>query len=162
AGPNEPDREVIAMTIRTTKGATAAATMPAIPSPRSAGGDRAPLNTAVYADLARARRGITEAAAAATAEERYATAHVAALRVAAAVVAARARPTTGRSRRQRNVWVLLTKAAPELAEWASFFSAGAPKRAAAEAGLPGAVTLREADDLLRDVGRFLGVAERLL
>lgn len=135
----------------------------AIPSPRAAaGGDTAPLGAAVFVDLDRARRGIAEAASATTAEERYATAHVAALRVAAAMVAARARPATGRARRQRNVWVLLANAAPELSEWATFFSAGAPKRAAAEAGLPGAVTLREADDLLRDVGRFLALVEQLL
>ena len=50
------------------------------------------------------------------------------------------------------------QAAPELAEWAAFFAAGAGKRAAAEAGLD-AVTPREADDLLRDVETFLALAE---
>ena len=48
---------------------------------------------------------------------------------------------------------------PELGEWAAFFAAGAAKRAAAEAGLTHAVTEREADDLVRDVGTFLGVVE---
>ncbi len=40
--------------------------------------------------------------------------------------------------------------------------APARKRAAAEAGLPAAVTAREADDLLRDAERFLAVVETAL
>jgi hypothetical protein len=51
---------------------------------------------------------------------------------------------------------------PALAEWAAFFAAGAGKRAAAEAGLPRAVTAREADDLLRDAETFLALAEKAL
>lgn len=58
--------------------------------------------------------------------------------------------------------MLLTAVAPELAEWADFFAAGARKRAAAEAGVPAAVTPREADDLLRDVESFLAVVETTL
>ena len=52
--------------------------------------------------------------------------------------------------------------APELGEWAAFFAAGARKRAAAEAGLPSAVTEREADDLVRDAESFLSVVESAL
>jgi hypothetical protein len=55
--------------------------------------------------------------------------------------------------------VLLTDVAPELTEWAGFFAAGAAKRAAAEAGLEGSVTAREADDLLRDTEIFLALIE---
>jgi hypothetical protein len=55
--------------------------------------------------------------------------------------------------------VLLTEVAPELAEWAAFFAAGAAKRAAAEAGLDGSLTAREADDLVRDVEIFLALVE---
>jgi hypothetical protein len=55
--------------------------------------------------------------------------------------------------------VLLGQVAPELGEWATFFAAGAAKRAAAEAGLSHAVTDREADDLVRDVRAFLAVVE---
>ena len=55
-----------------------------------------------------------------------------------------------------------TQVAPELGEWATFFAAGAAKRAAAEAGLSRAVTEREADDLVRDVGSFLAVVETSL
>jgi hypothetical protein len=43
-----------------------------------------------------------------------------------------------------------------------FFSAGADKRAAAEAGSRRAVTEREADDLVRDADRFLGLVEESL
>jgi hypothetical protein len=87
---------------------------------------------------------------------------VAALRAAAALLAARARPHGGRRRPQKNAWVLLAEVAPELAEWASFFAAGASKRAAAEAGSTRAVTEREADDLVRDADRFLAVVEQSL
>jgi hypothetical protein len=42
-----------------------------------------------------------------------------------------------------------------LSEWAAFFAAGASKRAAAEAGIPRAVTAREADDLTRAASQFV-------
>jgi hypothetical protein len=60
------------------------------------------------------------------------------------------------------VWELLPQVEPTLAEWAAFFAASAAKRAAAEAGLPRAATAREAEDLLRDAGTFVSVAERAL
>ncbi len=114
--------------------------------------------------LGLARRGVAEAAMASDAAERYAAAHLAALRAAAAVVAAKARPDqrSGSRRRPISVWVLLSRVAPEMSEWASFFAAGARKRAAAEAGLTGQVSVREADDLLRDAETFLQVAETIL
>jgi hypothetical protein len=94
---------------------------------------------------------------------RYVAAHLAALRAAAAVVAARAEPgASTRRRRPLSVWELLPKVEPALAEWAAFFAAGAAKRAAAEAGLPRAVSPREADDLLRDAEMFVSLAESAL
>jgi hypothetical protein len=65
-------------------------------------------------------------------------------------------------RRQHNAWVLLERVAPELAEWAAFFAAGASKRAAAEAGYVRVVSDRDADDLVRDVEQFLRVVEHVL
>lgn len=121
---------------------------------------QAPLGPSVFVSLERARASLAEARMAETPAERYAAAHVAALRTAAAVLAARARPSPRRG--QRDAWTLLTRVAPELGEWSAFFAAGAGKRAAAEAGLSGAVTAREADDLLRDADRFLVVVEALL
>ena len=113
--------------------------------------------------LATARRGLAEAGAEGDPGTRYICAHLAALRAAAAIVAARGEPGTGtRRRRPRSVWELLPQVEPALAEWAAFFAASAAKRAAAEAGLPRAATAREAEDLLRDAGTFLSVAERAL
>jgi hypothetical protein len=115
-----------------------------------------PLSPAAAQLLTQASRALAEAEGWADPRRRYATAHLAALRAAAAVLAARTRPEGGR-RRPRSAWVLLGQVAPELGEWAAFFAAGAGKRAAAEAGLSSAVTEREADDLVRDAGAFLAV-----
>jgi hypothetical protein len=97
-----------------------------------------------------------------TSEARATEAHLAALRAAAAVLACRTSPAVESRTRPRSVWVLLAQVAPELTEWAQFFAAGAAKRAAAEAGLPGVVSQREADDLLRDAGAFVQVVETTL
>jgi hypothetical protein len=128
-----------------------------VPTVPAASASRLPASTL----LALARRGLVEACSAATPGERYAAAHLSALRVAAAVLACRARPVAGPSRRTRptSAWVLLAEVAPELGEWAAFFAAGARKRAAAEAGLPSAATAREADDLVREVEAFLAMVE---
>jgi hypothetical protein len=123
------------------------------------------LPATTHSYLARAAESLRDAVVARDVPTRYACAHVAALRAAAALLAARARPAGspgGRRRPQKNAWALLTEVAPELAEWASFFAAGAAKRAAAEAGSTRAVTEREADDLVRDTDRFLGVVEQAL
>src|SRR6516165_12364586 len=109
-----------------------------------------------------ARHGLAAAEDEVTPGARYVSAHLAALRAAAAVVAARAEPPGGRRRRPQSVWELLPKVEPALREWAAFFAAGAAKRAAAEAGLPRAVSVREADDLLRDAETFLSLAENAL
>jgi hypothetical protein len=120
------------------------------------------LPATTHSYLARAAGSLSEAMAAVDVPTRYACAHVAALRAAAALLAARARPAPPRRRHQKNAWVLLAEVAPELAEWATFFAAGAAKRAAAEAGSTRAVTEREADDLVRDADRFLAVVEQAL
>jgi hypothetical protein len=121
------------------------------------------LPATTHSYLARAAESLSEAIAATEVPTRYACAHVAALRAAAALLAARARPEPTRRRPpQRNAWALLVDVAPELEEWARFFAAGAAKRAAAEAGSTRAVTEREADDLVRDADRFLAVVERSL
>ena len=120
------------------------------------------LPATTHSYLARAAESLSEAITADDVPTRYACAHVAALRAAAALLAARAQPAPARGRRQKNAWVLLAEVAPELAEWAAFFAAGAAKRAAAEAGSTRAVTEREADDLVRDADRFLAVVERSL
>jgi hypothetical protein len=124
-------------------------------------GEHPPVPAASHELLEIARRGIVEASTARTPAERYAIAHLAALRSAAAVLACRVRPGGGR-RGPRSVWVVLPEVAPELGEWAAFFAAGAGKRAAAEAGLPTAVNQRDSDDLLRDATAFLALVEATL
>ncbi|HEY0890131.1 MAG TPA: SAV_6107 family HEPN domain-containing protein [Nocardioides sp.] len=123
------------------------------------------LPATTHAYLLRAADSLAEALDADDTPSRYAFAHVAALQAAAALLAARSRPAlppAGRRRPQRNAWVLLADVAPELAEWAAFFAAGAAKRAAAEAGSTRAVTDDEALGLVRDADRFLGIVERSL
>jgi hypothetical protein len=111
--------------------------------------------------LKTARHGLAEAAESAAPPSRYVAAHLAALRAAAAVLAARAEPDVKRGR-PRSVWDLLPLAEPALREWAAFFAAGAGKRAKAEAGLPHAVTSHEADELLRDAEIFVSLVETTL
>ncbi|ARZ70547.1 SAV_6107 family HEPN domain-containing protein [Streptomyces sp. HU2014] len=111
--------------------------------------------------LSQAHDGLVEAAALEAPHERYATAHLAALRTAAAVLAVRGRPETTerRRRRIRSAWEVLPEVAPELSEWSALFASGAARRARAEAGIPSAATAREADDLLRDAAVFLRLVE---
>jgi HEPN superfamily protein len=110
-----------------------------------------------------ARQGLAEAARTDPDGLRYAAAHLAALRAAAAVLAARARPAAPTRRsRVTSVWALLVLVAPEFGDWASYFALGASKRAAAEAGIPRVVSPREADDLLRAAEQFVAVVESSL
>ncbi|HET7432356.1 MAG TPA: SAV_6107 family HEPN domain-containing protein [Nocardioides sp.] len=121
------------------------------------------LPATTHSYLARSAASLQEAITAPDVPTRYACAHVAALRAAAALLATRAHPAPTRRRtRQKNAWVLLEEVAPELGEWARFFAAGAGKRAAAEAGSTRAVSEREADDLVRDADRFLALVEQSL
>jgi hypothetical protein len=111
--------------------------------------------------LGQARSVLAEAERHSEADERFRLAHLAALRMAAAVVAERGRPASSR-RRLISVWVLLGAVAPELGEWAALFAAGAPLRAAVEAGAQHAVSQRQADDQLRDAAAFLRLVESSL
>ena len=139
-----------------------------MPTPTNTPMSRAPhpfdLPAATHSYLERAAHSLGDAVTASEVTLRYAHAHVAALRATAALLAARAHPAPARRGRgaQRNAWVLLAEVAPEFREWASFFAAGAAKRAAAEAGSSRAVSEREADDLVRDADRFLGLVEQSL
>ncbi len=111
--------------------------------------------------LVSARRLLAEAAAGGDAGERFRLAHLAALRIAAAVLAERGRPPRAR-RRLISVWVLLDAVAPEFAEQAAFFAAGARVRAAIEAGALDAVTTRQADEQLHAGEQFLRTVEHRL
>jgi hypothetical protein len=108
--------------------------------------------------LERARGYLGQARCAGDPAERFRLAHLAALRCAAAVVADRGRPANAR-RRLLNVWVVLEAVAPEHREWARHFAAAAAARAEVEAGLPGGVDARRAEEQLRTAADFLRTAE---
>jgi hypothetical protein len=93
--------------------------------------------------------------------ERFRLAHLAALRTAAAVLAERGRPNAAR-RKLVSVWVLIDAVAPELADWARYFAAGAATRAAVEAGARHAASARAADDQVRAASDFLRLVQQSL
>ncbi|MFJ7265847.1 SAV_6107 family HEPN domain-containing protein [Streptomyces sp. NPDC099050] len=133
---------------------------PVHPVPRKSAAPPAALDL-----LTKAHEGLAEAALLTRPNERYATAHLAALRAAAAVLAARGRPEPAHPRRRpriRSAWEVLPEIAPELTEWSALFASGAARRARAEAGIAGAATGRDADDLVRAVAMFLRLVERML
>lgn len=131
----------------------------AMPSQR---GDRhrRPGQPAARCLLRQAEECLREAEHAGDASQRFAGAHLAALRAGAAVLAVRAHPAGRRS--GRSVWQLLVVVAPELGEWAAFFAAHSATRAAAEAGITRLVSDRAADDLVRQTGQFLEVIRSLV
>ncbi|MBV9058659.1 MAG: hypothetical protein JO296_19360 [Pseudonocardiales bacterium] len=108
--------------------------------------------------IEQARQALIDAQYARNPGERYAQAHLAALRAAAAVLAVRARPR--RRAAPKSAWTLVSTVAPELSEWAAFFAAASATRAAVEAGIPRLVTDRDADDMVRQAGQFLTIAWR--
>ncbi len=120
----------------------------------------APTATSAYELLRRCEEGIRVAERAGEPGERFCAAHMAAIRAAAAVLAVRGRPRRGSG--ALNVWQVLPKVAPELSEWAVFFNAGATRRAAVQAGICGAVSGRDADDLLRQTAIFADVVAEYL
>ncbi|MFI6110461.1 SAV_6107 family HEPN domain-containing protein [Kitasatospora sp. NPDC051164] len=149
------------------------AALPVTPGPsgaRPAGRDVHPVPRRTAAPpaaldlLADAHRTLARARALEDPLERYATAHLAALRTVAAVLAVRGRPEKNPRRRKaiRSAWEVLPEVAPELAEWALYYGAGARRRAAAEAGIRGAASARDADDLIRNTALFLRLVARLL
>lgn len=132
-----------------------------------------PFPDSLQMDLHRVRTTLVEAELSSHPGDRFLTAHLAALRTAALVLALRARPAAVRKAqegkvqghrraRPRNAWSLLSEVAPELGEWAAFFAATEGKRDALRAGAGAIVNAREADDLVRDAQTFFTVVERAL
>jgi len=132
---------------------------PAMPFP-SALQTRPPVSSSAIMLMERARAGLLQACDTRSAAERYVAAHLAALRAAAAVLAVRGRPAMRGG--PRSVWEVLPRVAPELGEWATFFAATASRRAAIEAGRGEIISVRDADDLLRDAEAFHDVVESVL
>ncbi|TWE12998.1 SAV_6107 family HEPN domain-containing protein [Rudaeicoccus suwonensis] len=108
--------------------------------------------TAALELVDRTRTGLLLACHASTADDRFQLAHLAALRAGGALLAGAA-PGARRSA-PRNVWATLPAVAPDLSEWADFFTGTAAIRAEIERGARH-VSTREADDLVRQVETFL-------
>jgi hypothetical protein len=119
---------------------------------------RPPISVAVLDLLERSRTTLEAACRTSDASERYRDAHLGALRAAAALVAARTAPTP--RARPRSVWQVLPGSAPELGEWAAFFAACSAHRSVIDRG--GHISVREADDLLRQAEMFLEIVQDLL
>ena len=109
--------------------------------------------------LARADAELLAAQYSVVAWERFSHAHLAALRAAAAVVAARGRPT--RRGAPATVWGMLAEVAPELARWSALFADGARLRSAIDAGWFDEVTPERAEQALCDAEDFVDVARSL-
>jgi hypothetical protein len=106
--------------------------------------------------LERARALLVEAARCAAPQDRFLSAHLAALRTAAAVLAAQPGPAP---RRPTSAWTLLSAAEPAFARWAAEFAAGARTRGLIEAGIGDAVTMIDANVELQAAVDFLAEAE---
>lgn len=111
--------------------------------------------------LERAATELSLAASSLDPAERFVTAHLAALRAGAALVAAR-QLVGGRRRAPVNVWESLLALAPELEDWARFFGAAAERRAAVDSGRGPAVEAAEADAHLARAEAFTGQVAALL
>ena len=93
--------------------------------------------------------------------ERYLAAYLAALRGAAAVLAAVTVSTKTRAR-SRSAWVLMAQSAPEFVMWADYFSDHSATRAALAAGISRPITDAQADEFYSRVGAFLHDVEDLV
>lgn len=117
-----------------------------------------PPSRAVVTLLEAARDELRAAQDARQPAERFRSAHLGALRAAAAVLALRAR--SRRTSRPTDAWTLLSSVAPEYAEWAAFFAAHSSTRSAVDAGVRGRVSQRDADDMVRQADLFLALVTR--
>lgn len=125
---------------------------------------RRPVSVQAATLLRRADGLLSEAAGAGESAERFRCAYLAALRGAAAILAAaegKARAAARRPR-SRSAWVLMARAAPEFAAWADYFAEHSALRASVEAGVTGAVAGVDADRFYGEVGRFLTEVEDFL
>ncbi|MDG3013440.1 SAV_6107 family HEPN domain-containing protein [Speluncibacter jeojiensis] len=115
------------------------------------------------ASCAAAGRSPGRGASSGDAAEAFRLAYVAAVRGAAAVLAAgggAVGPGAGvRRPRSRSAWVMLSACSPEFAEWADYFAAHSSTRAAIEAGITGKVGADRAEALLAETRRFLDEVE---
>ncbi len=134
---------------------------PRRPAARRSAPVAAPRSAGVREMLADAHRCLDRAMASTDLADRYAAAHLGALRGASAVLATLPRPVS-RTVRNASAWVQLERLAPEYGSWAAFFAAGSSKRKAAEAGMTRLISPAETDDLIRQTGQFLALIDESL
>jgi len=121
----------------------------------SPGGNRADAVRVAAHLMARADDTVADAGVSGVPAVRFVLAHQAALYAAAAIVAVRAAGTGGPP---ESIWQALADAEPTLAPSAWKFAAATSKRAAADAGLPRAVSASDADGMLSDARAFLAAS----
>ena len=119
----------------------------------------APLPATAVDLMARADAELLAARLAAQAGERFVHAHLAGLRAAAAVVAARGRPA---GRGARTVWEMLAAVAPEVETWSVYFAGGAALRRAVEAGRSDVVDVARAEQAACAAEDFVDEVRALL
>ncbi|OZE76093.1 hypothetical protein CH294_20285 [Rhodococcus sp. 14-2483-1-1] len=124
-------------------------------------GVRSPVPRQARVLLGRADALLSESIGESDAGDRFLGSYAAALKGAAAVLASLPN-SIGARPRSRNAWVLMAKAAPELAVWSEYFASFSATRAAVEAGASSTIADLDADDFYRHVSRFLNsVDDRL-
>lgn len=112
--------------------------------------------------LGQARDLLADAETQAHPGDRFRIAHLAALRAAAAVLAAHDAVTAGAAparRRPTSAWVLLAGLGDPYPRWAALFAGGTRKRAAADAGALDAVSEQDARHLLAAAAEFLAFVD---
>ena len=119
----------------------------------------APLPATAVDLMARADAELLAAQFSTQAGERFVHAHLAGLRAAAAIVAARGRPA---GRTPRTVWEMLAVAAPEVETWSVYFAGGAALRRAVEAGRSDVVDVARAEQAACAAQDFIDEVRALL
>lgn len=112
----------------------------------------APLPRAVRELIRRGDRELSVARTCTDPAVAFSHAHLAALRYAGAVIAAR--PASSSRSRARSAWVMLAAREPRLASWSAYFSGGAATRAAVDAGRFEAVEAVDALEWIDAAERF--------
>lgn len=121
-------------------------------------GVRSPVPRQAQILLGRADALLSESIGESDAGDRFLGSYAAALKGAAAVLASMPN-SIGVRPRSRSAWVLMAKAAPDLAVWADYFASFSATRAAVEAGASSTIADLDADDFYRHVSRFLNTVD---
>lgn len=119
-----------------------------------------PLSARVTDLLARSDGEVVAARSSQDPGERFVHAHLAALRAGAALVEQGGGPR--RRGAPRTVWDMVAATAPQLSDWAGWFAAAAPRRAAVESGRWVTVDDAEADTHLAAAEQFQDAVRAVL